>query len=89
MSYGLVCLRCRAYLSMCRCERPIPSENARTPIEGAEGGVDRDRATALVQAEKAVEIERERRVTLPRAERRRLEREELKQTKRALKGLRR
>lgn len=90
MSYGLVCLRCRAYLSACRCERPMPSANARTPLDGVgEDGVDLQAAAMLISQERAAEEEQQRRASLPRAERRRLEREELKRSQSSLPRYRR
>jgi hypothetical protein len=88
LSCGLVCLDCRAYLAACSCEWPIPSADGKTPLEGAVGGVDRAAADLLVRHEQAIADEGLRRASLPRAERRRLEREEDKAAKKALRRLR-
>lgn len=71
MSTGLVCLRCRSYLGLCSCPRPLPSADAKTALAGTEWGVSREEAARLA--------EEERKKSEPpsgtRAERRRQERE--------------
>ena len=87
MSSGLMCLRCRACLAQCACDHPLPSLDAKTPLDGAEDGVTPQRASYLVEREKWAIGEAQRRSGLSRAERRRLEREDEKRWSRYDRGL--